>query len=666
MASKGQVETCAKSPMLDSLWGAYGAPLAMSLTSAIQRLHVMVRRWHRPILCGLLVIHAALLAYCALIHSPTPDEPAHVAAGLSHWEFGEFSLYRVNPPLVRMAATAPLLLTDIKTDWSHYGTDLTARYEHRVGDDLVDANGSSIFRYVTIARWACTPFSLLGAMVCCWWARLLFGRLAGLVAAALWCFSPMILGHGSLLTPDVAGTALGLAACYCFSRWLMTPSWRRVLLVGAVFGLAETAKSTWIILFPAFALIWLMFRLGMPRGGKSSKQASAVVGGVGGAGFITRSVMTTLEPARRPTAPQLAIILFVGWAILVAAYGGQGVGAPLRTVPFKSQLLTSVFCTLDDKGEFVVRPALASVPIPVPRDYLVGLDQQYRDLEGPNRSYLRGQWNSEGWWYYYAYGLAVKEPLGALALAALSGLFWCGLVARRETARRLSRTRLQHMAVGWLMLVCPVTVFSLASINTGMNHHLRYVMPVLPYMYLLAAGHVARPGRWLVLRIVISGVLLTWAIVSSLVVYPHSLSYFNELAGGPAGGIYHLSSSNIDWGQDLLLLADWKRQHAPNERIYLGYLGRVNPAYAGIDFEAAPLGQRGQQPPVMKPGWYAISVAYLQGRGYRIQSPHGRWIHVPEMALAYFRQRKPDGRVGYSIYLYRVRPGESREVLPPG
>lgn len=599
------------------------------MASNLLRVEFLLRRHHRAVLYGLLAVHAALLAYSALIHSPVPDEPAHVAAGLSHWRFGELALYRVNPPLVRMVATAPLLATDIEVDWSRYGRELSTRREHRVGDDLVSANGSRIFRYVTIARWACIPFSVLGAMACYWWAKLLFGRLSGLAAAALWCFSPSILGHGSLLTPDVAGTALGLTSCFLFSRWLTAPSYRQALLVGAVLGLAEMAKSTWIILFPAFVVIWIAFRLGMPG------------------------------RAHRPTTLQLMTILVVAWGLLVAAYGGQGFGTRLDRLPFQSRLFTTLFCELDDKGKFNARPVITKLPIPLPADYVVGLDQQYRDLEGPNRSYLHGVWRTEGWWYYYAYGLAVKEPLGALVLAALSALYWSGLLIRRKSHGRLSQTRLRHLAAGWLVLLCPLTVFVLASINTGMNHHVRYVMPVVPYLYIFAAGSVTRFGPWYVARNAACGLLLTWAIASSLLVYPHSLSYFNELAGGPAGGIGHLSSSNIDWGQDLLLLRDWKQRHAPNEKIFVAYLGRVNPVYADIAFRLPPP-LSGSPVPMqdgklkLEPGWYAISASFLQGQRYQLWSPEGRWVPSPENSVSYFQKLTPVARAGYSIYIYRV------------
>jgi hypothetical protein len=51
--------------------------------------------------------------------------------------------------------------------------------------------------------------------------------------------------------------------------------------------------------------------------------------------------------------------------------------------------------------------------------------------------------------------------------------------------------------------------------------------------------------------------MLAWSVGSSLWYYPHSLSYFNELVGGPMGGPKHLLDSNIDWGQDLFYLKDW-------------------------------------------------------------------------------------------------------------
>jgi hypothetical protein len=47
---------------------------------------------------------------------------------------------------------------------------------------------------------------------------------------------------------------------------------------------------------------------------------------------------------------------------------------------------------------------------------------------------------------------------------------------------------------------------------------------------------------------------------STLSVYPHSIAYFNEASGGPENGHKHLLHSNLDWGQDLLIVRNWMRQ----------------------------------------------------------------------------------------------------------
>ena len=59
--------------------------------------------------------------------------------------------------------------------------------------------------------------------------------------------------------------------------------------------------------------------------------------------------------------------------------------------------------------------------------------------------------------------------------------------------------------------------------------------------------------------VVVVSVLAT--VASTLSVYPHQLAYFNELAGGPEAGYRHLLHSNLDWGQDFLIVRDWIRRN---------------------------------------------------------------------------------------------------------
>lgn len=104
-----------------------------------------------------------LRAACTrLFVSSLLNEPAHLAAGIRHWQSGEFGLYCVNPPLVRMIAALPVLAAGVKTDWHRLRQDPTVRYDFVVGDDLIAANGERSFFLFMIARWACIPFAWIG------------------------------------------------------------------------------------------------------------------------------------------------------------------------------------------------------------------------------------------------------------------------------------------------------------------------------------------------------------------------------------------------------------------------------------------------------------------------------------------------------------------------
>ncbi len=117
--------------------------------------------------------------------------------------------------------------------------------------------------------------------------------------------------------------------------------------------------------------------------------------------------------------------------------------------------------------------------------------------------------------------------------------------------------------------------------------------------------------------------LLAWSICSSLWVYPHSISYFNEIAGGPRGGHNHLGGvavdSNIDSGQDLLHLRRWLAKHPEAHPISLAFNGVYDAHVAGLSYTLPPPGPAAgacDEPsgsslrPV--PGWHAVSVNQIR------------------------------------------------------
>jgi hypothetical protein len=64
-----------------------------------------------------------------------------------------------------------------------------------------------------------------------------------------------------------------------------------------------------------------------------------------------------------------------------------------------------------------------------------------------------------------------------------------------------------------------------------------------------------------------------WLVASSLWIYPHSLSYFNESIGGPMKGPDHLLGSNVDWGQNVISLKAWTWQQLGEQPLVLAYFG---------------------------------------------------------------------------------------------
>src|SRR5690606_9937456 len=60
--------------------------------------------------------------------------------------------------------------------------------------------------------------------------------------------------------------------------------------------------------------------------------------------------------------------------------------------------------TETDRNNRFAGTFLGTIPVPLPSDYLLGIDAQRCDLEEyAAPSYLRGNHRDTGWWYYYLY-----------------------------------------------------------------------------------------------------------------------------------------------------------------------------------------------------------------------------------------------------------------------
>ena len=236
-------------------------------------------------------------------------------------------------------------------------------------------------------------------------------------------------------------------------------------------------------------------------------------------------------------------------------------------------------------------------------------------------AYLLGRFSQTGFREYYPVALGVKTPLAFLALL-LVGAGAC-LAKWKEPARG------QALAFSAGILGFAV---AFSRINIGIRH----VLPVyIGFSIVAAAGFL-----WLLQRrgtTWAGAVLAGWLVLSSAVVHPGYLSYFNLAGGSKPERI--LIDSDLDWGQDMKRLAlRLQELQVPS----FGYIAAIYPRLAGAAFPP----MRDFDTERAAPGWYAAHITQLTLRDHDIlvQNPGARFW-VDDMA--------PIERIG-GILLWRV------------
>ena len=219
-------------------------------------------------------------------------------------------------------------------------------------------------------------------------------------------------------------------------------------------------------------------------------------------------------------------------------------------------------------------------------------------------AYLLGDFSTFGWWYYFPAAIALKTPTVLLVLIVLAVLTGAG----RRTL----------FSADGMFVVLPIVMFLAIAMVAAVNIGLRHVLPIYPFMIVVAAAGArallaARPQRFRILLLVVA----LAAVLEAAWAYPDPLTFFNVLAGGPRNGFHSLADSNVDWGQALKPLSVWMRDHNVT-RFNLAYFGTADPKYYGMDVHymwgtIAPDVAPAQQGPPELPGYVAVSATLLDG-----------------------------------------------------
>ena len=464
------------------------------------------------------------------------DEFAHIPAGVSYWETGRFSLYRESPPVVRCLVGLPAWLMGARVDYAHAG--MGHRSEWAVGHDYLRANAG---RYPDLLRRARIVVAVLGVVagaLIYWWAREVDGPAAGVACAALWLLDPGVVAFSGIATTDVGAACFGLVAAYAFWRFLRRPSWPATLLMGLALGLAQGTKFSMLALYPA----WLAIVVVLPRFDP---------GGPGG-----------LSDPRRPPWGRLAVAAGVSLVVLNALYLADGTLRPLGSFTFRSRLLTGMPTRdvyVPPLGNRFRDTSLADLPVPLPKDYVLGFDSQKWEEEVGFARLSGGRLVRGAPWYAPWVTFGQKRPLGTLALLAGALL---------SILRRANRLR----ASDGLFLATGLALMALLCTQTGLNWVDRYALPALPFLMLAAGGAVRAIWEYRSGRVALVA-CVAWNVVVLAGIRPSYLSFANASAGGPASAVDRFLGSNYDWGQDLGRLKNYLDRHPEVSPVVLSYYG---------------------------------------------------------------------------------------------
>ncbi|MFF7969968.1 phospholipid carrier-dependent glycosyltransferase [Streptomyces sp. NPDC007905] len=478
------------------------------------------RRWLVPLLVALLLAQMAVaMVTTAVQQTPTIDEPVYVATATDYLREHRLRYNPEHPPLGKLLIAAGVAAADPHYDPSYAGT------QGEVGRHLLYESGNDPWRLMLWARLPVITLTLLFGLVVFAFAREVVGPAGGLVALALYAFSPDVIAHGSLATLDMP--AAGFVLTSAWSLWRARHAPRLWLpLAGAALGAAVATKMSAL---PAVPLVMLLAVVSVWTPRHDADRRRKVLLGLAGAAVVALVAVAVVWVTYLAVDPRLR---FTAAEPVPAVHGLRG-------------RLTDL--------------------LPLPRAYRDGMRVQFALEDYPWQGYLFGHLYTGSHWYYLPAALLVKTPLGLLALGP------AGAVATVAVSRL-------RAAAPYLLL--PPAVLLAVAMTGSRDFGTRYALFVPVFLAVTGAGVLALRWRWAPL---LTGLLVLFVAVSSLRTFPYYLPYANEAFGGPAHTHRLLHDSNVDWGQDLGRLADRLRQRYPGERVWLVYKGSGVPPYYGID-----------------------------------------------------------------------------------
>jgi hypothetical protein len=544
----------------------------------------------------LLFILEFQLLYSVRQESLTWDEGDHIFSGYMSLKHHDFGLNPEHPPLVKMLAAIPLVGMNLHEPQLQNRYFKTEAYQS--GRDFI--YGNDFERVIFNARSVASIFALLAALLAFLAAREMFGTGAGFIALILIVFEPNFLAHGSLVTTDTGAAASLLACIYAFYRYVKSPSWGRVVVLGMAAGLFFIVKHSAVLLPVMLVLLAAteLLRRRQAKGESRLHEAGRLLGAIAIAGIICIGIM---------------------WACYGFRYSARPAGQQMNP-PLGETLGT-------------LRPAEAKVITflahrkVLPESWIYGL-ADVRSVANVWPSYVFGKVYAHGVWFYFPVAFVIKATVTTLLLLPL--------IIYAIATRKLR---------GWreiLFLSIPPVLYFLISMTSQLNIGVRHILLVFLFLLVLAGGAawsvMSSDRRWMWPI----AALILFHIISSVKAFPTSyIPYANELFGGPANVHKYLTDSTTDWAQQLKAVKRYVDQRGIKE-CWFAYTAEPLIPYKPYGIPCKPLptmdsiwtGMKTETPPVIQgPVLFShLSLTFYEA-GSSLLSPYREFMKMKPTAV---------------------------------
>jgi 4-amino-4-deoxy-L-arabinose transferase-like glycosyltransferase len=467
----------------------------------------------------LLVLEGQLL-YSVRHESLSWDEGNHIFAGYMSLKHHDFGLNPEHPPLVKMLAAVPLVGMNLREPRLQNRYFKTEAYLS--GRDFIFQNEfeTIIFR----ARVAASIFALMVALLAFLTAREMFGTGAGFLALLLIVFEPNFLAHGAIVATDTGAACCLLATIYAFYRYVKSPSWGRIAVLGLAAGIFCITKHSAVLLAPMLILLAIteLLRRRSMAGESRLRQALRLAGAIVIAGAISVGII---------------------WTCYGFRYAARPVGAQINP-----PLENTLGALRPAEGKAITMMAHWKL---LPESWLYGL-ADVRSVANIWPSYIFGKVYAHGMWFYFPVAFVIK--------ATVTTLIFLPLIVYAVATRKLRTSTPAHAKPAGagdpvreiLFLALPPAIYFYVSMTSKLNIGVRHILLVFIFLLVLAGGAawslICKDRRWAWPI----AVLILFHVISSLRAFPTSyIPYANELWGGPANVHKYLTDSTTDWGQQL-------------------------------------------------------------------------------------------------------------------